>query len=300
MTSLKITLASFATLALLTTPALAQHGNHEHGADENKTSGRTEPRVFVPASDKNISDPYTLDTCPISGMKLDTMGEAFVKVYDGREVRFCCDGCPEKFEADMEAGFKKIDAMMVENQLPFYPLTTCVVSGEPFSKHGNGTAIDKIFGNRLVRLCCKECVLKFKADPTAYIAKLDAAIMEAQSENYPLDTCVVSGEELGGEMGEAIDVVVANRLVRLCCKGCKKDLMKDPSSFIKTLDAAWAASSHGMPGASKMTMSSGMGDMDHDMSEHKGMKNKKMDKKMDKKHGDHKHGGDDAADHQGM
>jgi YHS domain-containing protein len=287
MTPLKITLASFATLAFLSSPALAQHGD-KHGTD-----GRTEPRVFAPASEQNAGDPYTLDTCPISGMKLGAMGEAIVKVYDGREVRFCCNGCPEKFEADMEANFKKLDAKLVENQLPYYPLTTCVVSGEPLSANGEDVAMNMIFGNRLVRLCCKECISDFKADPAAYTAKLDAAVMAAQRESYPLDTCVVSDEELGGDMGEVIEVVVANRLVRLCCKGCKKDLLKDPASFVKTLDAAWAASPNGMPGASNMSMSSGMG-------EHKGMKNKMKNKKMDKKHGDHKHGGDDTADHQGM
>ncbi len=36
--------------------------------------------------------PYTLDTCPVSGEKLGSMGDPSVKMYDGREVRFCGGG----------------------------------------------------------------------------------------------------------------------------------------------------------------------------------------------------------------
>ena len=54
--------------------------------------------------------PYPLDTCIVSGEKLDAMGEPVVKVYAGREVRFCCPGCVKKFEADKAGYLAKIDA----------------------------------------------------------------------------------------------------------------------------------------------------------------------------------------------
>ena len=37
-----------------------------------------------------------------------------------------------------------------------------------------------------------------------------------------------------------LDVVIANRLVRLCCKGCKEDLKEEPAKFIAAVDKASA------------------------------------------------------------
>jgi type II secretory ATPase GspE/PulE/Tfp pilus assembly ATPase PilB-like protein len=45
----------------------------------------------------------------------------------------------------------------------------------------------------------------------------------------------VSDEKLGS-MGEPVDIVVANRLVRMCCKGCKKDLMKETGKYLAKMD----------------------------------------------------------------
>lgn len=54
---------------------------------------------------------------------------------------------------------------------------------------------------------------------------------------YPLDTCVVSGEEIGG-MGEGYTFVYEGREIQLCCKGCKKDFDKDPKKYIAKVDTA--------------------------------------------------------------
>lgn len=132
----------------------------------------------------------------------------------------------EKEKADLAALQKKS-----------YPIETCVVSGEKLGGD-MGEPVDYFHNGRLVRFCCKGCVSKFEKDPAKYLAKLDSAVIEKEKANYPLDTCVVSGEKLGGDMGEPIDYVVANRLVRLCCKGCIKDLEKDPAKYISKVDAA--------------------------------------------------------------
>lgn len=77
------------------------------------------------------------------------------------------------------------------------------------------------------------------ADKDAWLAKEKAA--------YPLDTCVVSGDELKpGEMGPPIDYVYKqegkpDRLVRFCCKNCIKDFKKDPAKYLKKIDDAAAA-----------------------------------------------------------
>ncbi|MDZ4288751.1 MAG: TRASH domain-containing protein [Prosthecobacter sp.] len=55
---------------------------------------------------------------------------------------------------------------------------------------------------------------------------------------YPLKTCPVSGEKLGG-MGKPIKVTHEGTDVYLCCKNCTKDFKKDPAKFTKMVkDAA--------------------------------------------------------------
>jgi len=116
---------------------------------------------------------YTLDTCPVSGQKLGSMGEPVVKNYDGREVRFCCKACVGKFESDPAAWLVKVDAAIVAQQAAHYPLDTCAVSGEKLGSMGE--PIDRVVGNRLVRLCCKGCDKGLEKDPAAALARLDAA-----------------------------------------------------------------------------------------------------------------------------
>ena len=62
---------------------------------------------------------------------------------------------------------------------------------------------------------------------------------------YPLTTCVVSGDKLGGDMGAPVDYVYKekgkpDRLVRFCCKDCIADFEKEPAKYLKKLDEAAA------------------------------------------------------------
>ncbi len=41
--------------------------------------------------------PYPLDICMVSGEKF-TMGPPFTFVYEGREIKMCCDGCLDDFQ----------------------------------------------------------------------------------------------------------------------------------------------------------------------------------------------------------
>lgn len=184
-------------------------------------------------------DPYLLDTCPVSGQKLGSMGDPIVKTIEGREVRFCCGGCVDRFEADTAKYFAEIDKAVTEQQMPFYPLDTCVVTGEPLVVGGEDIGINHVYKNRLVRLCCKGCVGDFEAEPAKYLGQLDKAVAEAQRESYPLETCAVLEGSRLGSMGEPTEIVVANRLVRFCCGGCQPTFEQDPAKFIARLDAAW-------------------------------------------------------------
>lgn len=81
-----------------------------------------------------------------------------------------------------------------------------------------------------------------------HAAMADSDAAAKAKAGYPLDTCVVSGEKLdgAGDMGPPVDYIhkeegKPDRLVRLCCKGCIKDLKKDPATYLKKIDDAAAA-----------------------------------------------------------
>lgn len=44
--------------------------------------------------------PYPLETCVVSGKKLGSMGDPYVIVHEGQEIKFCCDACEPTFKED--------------------------------------------------------------------------------------------------------------------------------------------------------------------------------------------------------
>ena len=181
---------------------------------------------------------YPLDTCPLSGKKLGSEGAPVLYEHKGRELRFSSKDCIKAFMKDPEGSLVKMDAAIVQQQLPTYPLDTCPVSGDKLGGE-MGEPIDKVYQNRLVRFCCKMCAPQFEKDPAKFLAKIDQAVIAAQKPAYPLATCVVSGDKLEGDPDmEPFDHVFANRLVRLCCKGCLKEFRTDPWKFVAKVDEA--------------------------------------------------------------
>jgi len=55
---------------------------------------------------------------------------------------------------------------------------------------------------------------------------------------YPLKTCVVSDEKLGGDMGDPYVFTHEGREIKLCCKSCLKDFKKDTAKYIKKIEEA--------------------------------------------------------------
>jgi len=207
-------------------------GQEEHGKKAaDATTG----------ADDEKSDLYTLDTCPITGKDLGSMGDAVIKMIDGREVRFCCKGCVAPFEKDREKYFKEIDKKLIEQQMPYYPTTKCVVTGEPLFDDGEDIAINHIYKNRLVRFCCKMCVRTFNESPQKYLDMLDKLVIEHQREHYPLETCAVMKDSKLGGMGEPVEKIYGNRLVKFCCEGCIEPFEDSPAQYIARLDEAWKA-----------------------------------------------------------
>ena len=176
----------------------------------------------------------------VSGEALDDPElEPIDFVHEGRLLRLCCKGCMKAVKKSPEKFIAKVDAAVIAEQKPTYPMTKCVVSGEPLEAEG-GTPVDHVHGTRLVRFCCGGCKAGFKASPETFMADLDRALIEAQLKDYPLEKCVVSDEPLTA-MGKPVDLLYGTRLVRLCCKGCKKRFNKGPEEFLAMIDKARAA-----------------------------------------------------------
>jgi len=69
----------------------------------------------------------------------------------------------------------------------------------------------------------------------AVIAAVAFAATPVLAGDYPLKTCVVTGEKLDSD---TYDYHYKGRLVRFCCKSCVEKFNKDPQKFLKILDAA--------------------------------------------------------------
>ena len=140
---------------------------------------------------------------------------------------------------DKTGNLKKLDEVIVKDQLKVYPMANCIVMPEDELADPRGTEAmeDKnvVIGNRLYRFCCKSCIRKFKKDPAKYNAELDKLVMKQQAADYPLEVCVISGRSLGESPQE---LVVANRLIRTCCGGCSNKVKANPTTSIAQLDKA--------------------------------------------------------------
>ena len=55
---------------------------------------------------------------------------------------------------------------------------------------------------------------------------------------YPLKTCLISKEELGGDMGAPVTKVYKGQEMKFCCSSCLKKFDKDPDKYIKELQDA--------------------------------------------------------------
>jgi hypothetical protein len=60
---------------------------------------------------------------------------------------------------------------------------------------------------------------------------------QAAVQPYPLKTCIVSGEEFGGDMGDPVVMTYQGREIKFCCSSCVKKFKKDPEKYLKKLDA---------------------------------------------------------------
>ena len=126
-----------------------------------------------------------------------------------------------------------------------YPLSVCSVTGNPLGENPVVVVLKDMpredLNGREVRFCCGGCKTKFESDPVASNSKLDEMIIADQLTVYPTGSCLVMEDEpmadpRGPEAGRDKNVVIGNRLYRLCCKSCIRRLRKNPSAYQTALD----------------------------------------------------------------
>jgi len=82
------------------------------------------------------------------------------------------------------------------------------------------------------------------ASPSTSRADGTNSVASAKPTPYPLDTCVVSGEKFGGDMGDPVVFIYQtngiNQEIKFCCPMCKPKFLKDPDKYMKIIRDAEA------------------------------------------------------------
>jgi YHS domain-containing protein len=243
--SLHRLIGRFALVAVIPAIALAacsdrSHDHHQQHSDAATHSHSQDVATATPDA-SGVSFIYLLATDPVTG---EALGASPVIVqHEDREFRFASQANADTFQEQPNDYITAVDRHVVQSQLPHYPLDTCVVAGGKLGSMGE--PVNDVYRNRLVRYCCAGCRGQFRAEPAKYLAVIDQAVIEQQQADYPLTTCVVSGEGLA-DHGEPIDRVYGTQLVRMCCQGCVSDFERDPARYLALLQRGEAAgTAHG-------------------------------------------------------
>ncbi|MGE3173605.1 MAG: hypothetical protein AB7O97_13355 [Planctomycetota bacterium] len=138
---------------------------------------------------------YPLDTCPISGETLGSMGAPVELVLDGTLVRLCCDKCAARAKAKTADVVRAVRTAALRRQLADYPLGTCAVSGEPLGED----TVTAMVGTTVVRLCSERCVETLQQRPAAALQQVQAARAAARAEAgasccKPAGSCCCGGD----------------------------------------------------------------------------------------------------------
>lgn len=221
--------ASAAGAAIACALALASCWNTPEASSQHGTLGP----VPAPADHSKRMDRYSLDHCAVCATRLGTRGESIDLDHQGRQLRVCTQDCASAFAQDPRAAAAQLDARMIADQKPWYPTDRCIVTDKPL---GTG-AIDVVWGNRLFRVADARAERALLADPITALNRLDRLVIQAQSPTYGMpDKCPVQGDILSSDT--PIDIVVANRMVRVCCMACVRAVRARPAQYLSMVEYA--------------------------------------------------------------
>lgn len=190
--------------AVLPSGAYAQggHEGHDHATHETKPKPAAKP-----ASGAKELQPQS--TCPITGKPVD---KNLYADYEGHRIYFSAKDCAATFA---EFPDRWLYEMYAKGQRPENIQTTCPVSGEALENHD--TYVDVL--NRRIYTCCAKCIEKVKADPAAYLDKLEGRSAQAK--------CPIRG----GPVKREVSVVVQGQKVYFCCPGCEQTFEADADRY---------------------------------------------------------------------
>jgi YHS domain-containing protein len=170
------------------------------------------------------------DTCPVSGQKLGSMGDPVVVQYEGREIRLCCAGCVRAFKANPARYLPRTGGKGIAPALGLLLAALALLGACSVSVDESGVPAGHVASAH-------------SAETPPQAAELTPAPAQEATrtdDDYPLDTCVVTGAKLGS-MGEPVVIQHEGREVRLCCSNCPKKFKSDPAKYLKKLDEATKA-----------------------------------------------------------
>lgn len=117
-----------------------------------------------------------------------------------------------------------------------YTLETCAASGRPIDVKGTPQTVR--FEGRELKFCCKGCADYVKKNPAKFLGKVDEQLIAQQKPIYPTGKCLVAGKPLSkGGKDAGVDVMVGNRLFRVCCGRCASKVKANPAKYAAQLDA---------------------------------------------------------------
>ena len=134
---------------------------------------------------------YPLDTCPVSGKKIGSMGDGHEMVLAGTLVRLCCDHCVGKATKNAAKIVADVKNAAYEKQKAAYSTAKCVVSGHDIDP---AEATDVMYGTTLVRLCCEDCVDELKEQPDKFLTKLTPSAKPTKGEDQPVEPAKKKGD----------------------------------------------------------------------------------------------------------
>lgn len=86
----------------------------------------------------------------------------------------------------------------------------------------------------LSAVCLASCTTTPAPAGAVPVAKETARKVAPKPKPYPLETCLVTGDDLD-EMDERVSTVHDGQVFEFCCKPCLKKFHKNPGKYVKLL-----------------------------------------------------------------
>jgi hypothetical protein len=169
--------ATVLALALLSLPACGKREAEPAGGSAAPALPAVEAAIVAEQAPW-----YSATACAVCGGALDARGGAKDLVEDGKLVRVCSEECGRRFLGSPAPFVAARDSLLIAAQLASYPTDSCVVMQDVLDVMG--TPRDFVFGARLIRVCCDTCEERFLADPSPFLAMLDAKAKSPDRKPY--------------------------------------------------------------------------------------------------------------------